>query len=135
MPTTSPAPTPRPAAHPQLRRVVPHLEHPIPPHGPWVVICGSYAHPDRIAAVVCTEQNAGRQVLTHPRDEGSTAIERSVLWREWIELADEVVAVTKPDGTLNDATRHELNYAHRRNKTCRIAHPTTDLPALDLPAA
>lgn len=87
----------------------------------WVVVCGSYSHPDLITAAVRAEEAAGRQVLAYPQRSDIPATAEAVTTREWIELADEVVVVTKPDGRISDAIRYELSYAERRGKTCRIA--------------
>jgi hypothetical protein len=79
-----------------------------------VVICGSLAHPDRIAAAALAEQAAGREVIAVPSgDDGLSPAGAAAAWREHIRAADRVVVVRKPDGTIGSSTSEERGFAIR----------------------
>ncbi len=85
-----------------------------------VVVCGSLAHPNRIAAAVAAEQAAGRTVIAWPSvNDGMDEDEAAAVWRAHIAAADEVLVVPKPDGCLGTATAAERDYAARLGRVVR----------------
>jgi hypothetical protein len=85
-----------------------------------VVICGSVANPDLVAAAVAAEQAVGRTVIARPStDDGMSESAAAAARRRHIERCDEVVVVAKPDGTLGAATAGERAYPEQLGRTVR----------------
>lgn len=73
-----------------------------------VVVCGSVAYPSRISAAVAEVRARGAARVLYPaRGDGGTAAG----WAARILVADLVVVVRKPDGSLGSSTVAELEVA------------------------
>lgn len=81
-----------------------------------VVVCGSLSDEWRLYKAARQSRRDG--ILTYiPRaDPSITEEEHAAEHRQWIDLASEVLAVTKPDGSFGEATRSEVAYAQAQGK-------------------
>lgn len=82
---------------------------------PWptAVICGSTRHPNALHAAAAEYTRRGYAVHM-PHLAGATgelATQLADMWRHLIADAAMVVIVPKPDGTLGESTRAEMEWA------------------------
>lgn len=94
-----------------------------------VVVCGSLDYPELIEKAVTVVQAAGGELIAYPAADGLSEHEAAELWRRHIDAADEVVIVTKPDGTLGASTVLELGHAIAAGKRVGILSAQSSRPA------
>jgi hypothetical protein len=84
-----------------------------------VVICGSLQYPMDIFEATVAEWQAGHQVHGPSSQPHIGRAEHDRRHREQIDLADEVLIVVKPDGSIGESTMAELAYAVGGGKPIR----------------
>jgi hypothetical protein len=83
-----------------------------------VVVCGSISDEDRLHTAALPDRLSGHLVFV-PRRDTLPPAENDREHRLWIDRADEVLAVRKPDGTVGESTAAEVKYALERGKPVR----------------
>lgn len=95
---------------------------------PTAVICGSTRHPNALHAAAAEWTRRGYAVHM-PHLAGATgdlAARLADMWRHLIADADMVVIVPKPDGTLGEATRAEMEWAELNGVPVETTAPITE---------
>lgn len=95
---------------------------------PTAVICGSTRHPNALHTAAQEWTRRGYAVhMPHITDAtGELATQLADMWRALIADADMVVIVPKPDGTLGEATRGEMEWAEQCGVPVETAASTRD---------
>jgi hypothetical protein len=76
-----------------------------------IVMCGSLCDGFRLLSAALPDRRAEHCVVIPRPDPSRTGEELDAEWRRWIDCADEVLAVRKPDGSIGDAVTAEVAYA------------------------
>jgi nucleoside 2-deoxyribosyltransferase len=91
-----------------------------------IVVCGSVSDQGRLADAALAARTIDHDLVYIPRaGDGLTRAEHDREHRAWIDRADEVIAVRKPDGSVGESTTAEVEYALSRGKPVRWWPPET----------
>jgi hypothetical protein len=85
-----------------------------------IVVCGSVSDQGRLADAALAARTIDHDLAYIPRArDGLTRAEHDREHRAWIDRADEVIAVRKPDGSVGESTASEVEYALSLGKPVR----------------
>jgi hypothetical protein len=85
-----------------------------------IVVCGSVSDEGRLSDAALAARTIDHDLVYIPRaSDGLTRAEHDREHRAWIDRADEVIAVRKPDGSVGESTAAEVEYALSRGKPVR----------------